>query len=99
MNWPIARVAELLSGKESLVRVVSLQTTKGTVLRTAQRLYPLEINTSYSEKEPTVEQHSTSKTEGMNNERKSAGVRRKSRIPAVVTSRSRVVKLHLRFPN
>ena len=43
INWPIARVQELLPGRDGKVRVVKVKTHNGTLLRPVQRLYPLEV--------------------------------------------------------
>ncbi|CAB0001527.1 unnamed protein product [Nesidiocoris tenuis] len=52
IDWPLARVIELLPGKDGTTRLVRLQTTSGTgtCLRPIQRLYPfLEVDISTSE--------------------------------------------------
>lgn len=42
-EWPLARVVELLPGKDGRTRLVRLKTQRGFLLRPIQRLYPLEI--------------------------------------------------------
>jgi len=43
LDWPLARIKELFPGKDSLVRVVKLQTANGELIRPIQRLIPLEV--------------------------------------------------------
>ena len=42
IDWPLARVIELIAGKDGNVRVVRLRTTNGELVRPIQRIYPLE---------------------------------------------------------
>nr|CAI5867597.1 unnamed protein product [Callosobruchus analis] len=42
LEWPIARVVEVLSGRDSNVHLVRVGTSSGRMLRPVQRLYPLE---------------------------------------------------------
>ncbi|KAF8788936.1 hypothetical protein HNY73_006924 [Argiope bruennichi] len=42
LNWPLARVLELLQGKDGKVRTVKLRTENGVFLHSIQRIYPLE---------------------------------------------------------
>ena len=46
LDWPLARVIELITGKDGKVRVVRLRTTDGELVRPIQRIYPLEIKYS-----------------------------------------------------
>lgn len=57
IEWPIARVIEIFPGKDNVNRLVRVKTSKGCLLRSVQRLYPLEINTKINtpESEPIVE--------------------------------------------
>ncbi|GFX86553.1 integrase catalytic domain-containing protein [Trichonephila clavipes] len=41
--WPMARIIELIPGRDGKIRTVKLKTQHGTVLRPVQRVYPLEI--------------------------------------------------------
>lgn len=43
LDWPLARVIELITGKDGNVRVVRLRTADGELIRPIQRIYPLEI--------------------------------------------------------
>lgn len=43
LDWPLARVKELIAGKDNNVRVSRLSTAKGELIRPIQRLYPLEL--------------------------------------------------------
>ncbi|GFU32230.1 uncharacterized protein NPIL_75931 [Nephila pilipes] len=41
--WPLAKIIELIPGRNGKIRTVKLKTQHGTVLRPIQRIYPLEI--------------------------------------------------------
>jgi hypothetical protein len=41
--WPLAKIIELIPGRDGKVRTVKLRTRHGTVLRPIQRIFPLEI--------------------------------------------------------
>ncbi|GFS97239.1 uncharacterized protein NPIL_72611 [Nephila pilipes] len=41
--WPLAKIIELIPGRDGKIRTVKLKTQHGTVLRPIQRIYPLEI--------------------------------------------------------
>jgi hypothetical protein len=43
MDWPLAVVEELISGRDREVRLVRLRRVSGVLLRPIQRVYPLEI--------------------------------------------------------
>lgn len=43
-NWPIGIVQELHAGKDNLIRVVTVRTSKGTFRRPVQKLCPLPFN-------------------------------------------------------
>jgi hypothetical protein len=49
-EWPLGRILELFPGKDNKVRVARVKTTRGTLTRPVQRLYPLEVMTSQSTK-------------------------------------------------
>ncbi|OXA52865.1 Pro-Pol polyprotein [Folsomia candida] len=42
-DWPMGRIMELIPGKDGVCRVANVKTSKGTLKRPLQRLYPLEI--------------------------------------------------------
>ncbi|CAL1297242.1 unnamed protein product [Larinioides sclopetarius] len=42
--WPLARVIELILGKDGLVRTVKLKTESCTLIRPIQRVFPLELS-------------------------------------------------------
>ena len=44
IEWPMARVLELIPGKDGKCRVAKVKTTTGELIRPLQRLYPLEIS-------------------------------------------------------
>ncbi|CAG7832709.1 unnamed protein product, partial [Allacma fusca] len=43
INWPLARVIELLPSIDGVVRVVKVKTPSGEIIRPVQRLFPLEV--------------------------------------------------------
>lgn len=46
VNWPLARVVAIHPGKDSEVRVATVKTSKGTLVRPVKGLVPLEIRSS-----------------------------------------------------
>ncbi|GFU54920.1 integrase catalytic domain-containing protein [Trichonephila clavipes] len=46
MNWPLTQVIELFPGKDGVERVAKLRLAKGEIIRSLQRIYPLELSTS-----------------------------------------------------
>nr|GBM29379.1 hypothetical protein AVEN_256716-1 [Araneus ventricosus]GBM29398.1 hypothetical protein AVEN_11715-1 [Araneus ventricosus] len=44
INWPLAKVVQLIEGKDGVVRLVKIRTNQGDLLRSIQRLYPLEVS-------------------------------------------------------
>lgn len=46
IDWMLARVLELIPGKDNITRLVKLKTSTGVILRPVQRLFPLELDTS-----------------------------------------------------
>ncbi|GFT88165.1 hypothetical protein NPIL_637551 [Nephila pilipes] len=49
LHWLLGRVPELFPGKEGIIRLVKLRTETGNVLRSIQRLYPLELKPNYEQ--------------------------------------------------
>ncbi|GFY40577.1 DUF5641 domain-containing protein [Trichonephila inaurata madagascariensis] len=43
VNWPIARVQELSTGRDGRVRVVKVKTRNGILTRPVRKLFPLEV--------------------------------------------------------
>jgi hypothetical protein len=43
-SWPLARIMELIPGKDGKVRVAKVRTAMGELIRPLQRLYPLEVS-------------------------------------------------------
>lgn len=41
LNWPLAKIEELIPGRDGRTRVVRLKTTNGELIRPIQRIYPL----------------------------------------------------------
>jgi len=46
IHWPMARIVELIPGRNDIIRVARVKTQRGTLLRPLQRLYPLEVCSS-----------------------------------------------------
>ena len=46
LQWPLARIIELLPGKDGVVRTARMKTQHGILLRPIQRLYPLEVSSA-----------------------------------------------------
>lgn len=46
LQWPLARIVELIPGKDGMVRTARVKTLHGMLLRPIQRLYPLEVLSS-----------------------------------------------------
>lgn len=44
IDWPLARIEELIEGRDGKIRVVILKTSTGNFKRPIQRIYPLEIS-------------------------------------------------------
>ncbi|GBO43894.1 hypothetical protein AVEN_203275-1, partial [Araneus ventricosus] len=44
LQWPLARIIELIPGKDGLVRTVKLKTQSSTLIRPIQRVFPLELS-------------------------------------------------------
>ncbi|GFT74835.1 DUF5641 domain-containing protein [Trichonephila clavipes] len=42
LSWPIAKIIELIPGRDGEIRTVRLKTQHGTVIRPVQRIFPLE---------------------------------------------------------
>ncbi|GFR30699.1 DUF5641 domain-containing protein [Trichonephila clavata] len=43
LSWPIAKIIELIPGRDGEIRTVWLKTQHGTVIRSVQRIFPLEV--------------------------------------------------------
>lgn len=104
MDWPLARVSELIPGKDNQVRLARVDTSRGQLLRPVQRLYPLECIESTpvgddQDQDTTLDPLSRLPdlpplaSDGS----ASAGVPNKSRVPVVVTRSGRVSKPPLKF--
>jgi len=46
LHWSMAKIIELIPGRDGTVRVARVKTQHGTLLRPLQRLYPLEVSSS-----------------------------------------------------
>ena len=51
-NWPLAIVQRIFPGKDGVVRAVELKTSKGTLERPVQHLYPMELAKESTKPEP-----------------------------------------------
>ncbi|GFT12009.1 DUF5641 domain-containing protein [Trichonephila clavipes] len=43
LSWPIAKITELIHGRDGEIRTIRLKTQHGTVIRPVQRIFPLEV--------------------------------------------------------
>ncbi|GFQ88299.1 DUF5641 domain-containing protein, partial [Trichonephila clavata] len=43
LSWPIAKIIELIPGRDGEIRTVRLKTQHGTVIRPVQCIFPLEV--------------------------------------------------------
>ncbi|GFT93353.1 DUF5641 domain-containing protein [Trichonephila clavipes] len=63
LSWPIAKIIELIPGRDGEIRTVRLKTQHGTVIRPVQRIFPLEVqaiaNSDKELKEESVSVKST----------------------------------------
>ena len=48
LDWPLARVTELILGKDNKPRVVRLKTASGELTRPVQRIYSLEMDDEFN---------------------------------------------------
>jgi hypothetical protein len=48
LEWPLARIIELIVGKDGKIRLAKVRTATGIFVRPLQRLYPLEVCSSES---------------------------------------------------
>ncbi|XP_035231766.1 uncharacterized protein LOC118203593, partial [Stegodyphus dumicola] len=46
LNWPLAVIEELYSGRDGHVRVVKVKTPLGHLVRPVKKIYPVEVNSS-----------------------------------------------------
>ncbi|XP_018321246.1 uncharacterized protein LOC108734266 [Agrilus planipennis] len=97
IDWPLGRVVELLPGRDNQIRLVRLVTSRGSLLRPVQRLYPLECIETSPSFETRASVPTSSLVPGKKRVVKSAGVScEKSRVP-VKTRSGRVCKPPQRF--
>ncbi|GFT60819.1 DUF5641 domain-containing protein [Trichonephila clavipes] len=63
LSWPIAKIIELIPGRDGEIRTVRLKTQHGRVIRPVQRIFPLEVqaiaNSDKELKEESVSVKST----------------------------------------
>lgn len=104
MDWPLARVIELIPGKDKQIRLVRLVTSRGQLLRPVQRLYPLESVESASQADgpkdvmvSPAELHQHPPDSFSSDDSVSAGVSDKSRVSVKVTRSGRVTKPPIKF--
>ncbi|GFU77765.1 integrase catalytic domain-containing protein [Trichonephila clavipes] len=63
LSWPIAKIIELIPGRDGEIRTVRLKTQHGTAIRPVQRIFPLEVQTiANSDKELKEESISVKST-------------------------------------
>jgi len=90
IDWPLARVIEIIPGRDGQNRVFILKTKNGLLKRPIQRIYPLEIE----QREEFIKNSGTSERifEEPSN-KKEYVKKRKNSDPKIVTTRSgRVIK-------
>ncbi|GIY77103.1 hypothetical protein CEXT_751201 [Caerostris extrusa] len=51
----LGRVLEKYPGKDGIIRLVKLRTDKGNILRSIQRLYPIELTPNYEQVVPETQ--------------------------------------------
>ncbi|GBN46177.1 hypothetical protein AVEN_237439-1 [Araneus ventricosus] len=91
-DWPLGFVIELLPGKDGFTRLVRLRTSKGELLRAVQRIFPLEVSSSWfkdCQKETTHE--------NTNNEVSSESFRNDTAPVALKTKSGKTVKKPLKL--
>ncbi|GBN68724.1 hypothetical protein AVEN_67968-1 [Araneus ventricosus] len=91
-DWPLGFVIELLPGKDGVTRLVRLRTSKGELLRPVQRIFPLEVSSSWfkdCQKETTHE--------NANNEVSSESFRNDTAPVTLKTKSGRTVKKPLKL--
>ncbi|XP_011705757.1 PREDICTED: uncharacterized protein LOC105460953 [Wasmannia auropunctata] len=97
VEWPLARVKDIIIGKGNEVRVVRLITTSGELIRPIQRIYPLEL-TSDQSKEVVQELINEKSNTDYNPNNKISEVPRHNPVETPVVTRSgRIIKKPKRF--
>jgi len=86
IDWPLARVIEMIPGQDGLDRVLVLKTEKGVLKRPIQRVYPLEITQEEIEFDKDLDKTSKGKLDDKGKEDLSD--KQKSDDSNVITSRS-----------
>ncbi|KAJ8916963.1 hypothetical protein NQ315_008363 [Exocentrus adspersus] len=87
MDWPLARVVEILPGKDQRIRLVKVETAKGQLLRPVQRLYCLECVDASALNQEESESAGVSGNKSKVPENECAEVSgNKSRVPVVTRS-------------
>ncbi|GFS62803.1 integrase catalytic domain-containing protein [Trichonephila clavipes] len=70
LSWPIAKIIELIPGRDGEIRTVLLKTQHGTVIRPVQRIFPLEVqaiaNSDKELKEESISVESTTPEKVLN---------------------------------
>ncbi|GFT21338.1 integrase catalytic domain-containing protein [Trichonephila clavipes] len=62
LQWPLARVIELIPGKDGLVRTVRVKTQHSILVRPIQRIFPLEVSGSDFQELLNISSDSSMKT-------------------------------------
>lgn len=103
IDWPLARVVDVIPGRDGQERVFVLKTKKGLVKRPTQRVYPLEIEQGESEdfskdlcKRASSKKRSN-KTNNCNNDERLICEQKDGDLKIVTTRSGRVVKKPDRF--
>ncbi|GFS89738.1 DUF5641 domain-containing protein [Trichonephila clavipes] len=70
LSWPIAKIIELIPGRDGEIRTVRLKTQHGTLIRPMQRIFPLEVqaiaNSDKELKEESISVKSTTPEKVLN---------------------------------
>jgi len=90
IHWPLARVIELIPGRDGVERVVKLKTATGGLTRPIQRIYPLEIPNNVREEDPVIKKAKEERFPEIKVELDPIN-------PVTVNRSGRLVKLPLRF--
>ncbi|KAJ8965779.1 hypothetical protein NQ314_003908 [Rhamnusium bicolor] len=110
LDWPLARVIELVPGKDGKIRLVRLQTARGQLLHPLQHLYPLEVIEDSGRQDSFCHLEEAAPGDASafqspdlpsrieEDDSDSAGMETKSRAPESVTTESAGVKFKSRAP-
>lgn len=90
--WPMARVEELIPGKDGVIRTARVKTKSGSFLRPIQRLFPLEVDNSEFVPRKSEQPALDSSTEARKPEAATSQRTNHSAVRVTVTRHGRTVK-------